>query len=52
MSEEQQNNIEEPVVEEQQAAGVSGVVFGIPASSPADARSMMTRCAEVMRSFR
>jgi probable F420-dependent oxidoreductase len=40
------------VVEEQQQAGVSGVVFGIPASSPADARDMMTRCAEVMRSFR
>jgi alkanesulfonate monooxygenase SsuD/methylene tetrahydromethanopterin reductase-like flavin-dependent oxidoreductase (luciferase family) len=40
------------VVAEQQAAGVAGVIFGVPAGRPEDARSVMQRCAEVVRSFR
>jgi probable F420-dependent oxidoreductase len=40
------------VIEEHQQAGAVGAIFGVPATSPGDARRMMARCAEVMRSFR
>ena len=39
-------------IEEYQAAGMVGAIFGLPATSPEDARAMMARCAGVMRSFR
>jgi len=39
-------------IEEQRAAGVTGIIFGIPSSSPEDGRAMLKRCAEAVRSYR